>query len=381
MQRLTIDPRPDWKSRMEDIGFQFHTLNGVYWNEGACYRLTAREVDELEDATNELQRLCRAAVTHVIDNNLFDRLHIPPAFAALARASWEQQAPSVYGRFDLVYDGTQAPKLLEYNADTPTALFEASVAQWYWLQDHAAHKDQFNAIHERLLARWQEIGARLPRGETVYFACLQDNVEDYVTTEYLRDTAQQAGLPTSAIDVEDIGYDTQEKVFVDTEDRAIGTLFKLYPWEWLMQEDFAPQLLTQSWRLLEPAWKMLLSNKGILPILWELFPDHPNLLPAYFEPGPLGATYVQKPLLSREGANVTIRSSDGVLASPGDYGQEGWIYQAHCPLPVYDGNHAVIGSWIIGETAAGIGIREDDGPITRNTSRFVPHYFDQEVSC
>jgi glutathionylspermidine synthase len=287
----------------------------------------------------------------------------------------------VYGRFDLVYDGTQAPKLLEYNADTPTALFEASVAQWYWLQDHDAGKDQFNAIHERLLDRWQEIGARLPRGETVYFACLQDNVEDYVTTEYLRDTAQQTGLLTGAIDIEAIGYESQEGVFVDTGNRAIGTLFKLYPWEWLMHDDFAPHLLAQPWRMLEPPWKMLLSNKGILPILWELFPDHPNLLPAYFEPGPLGTSYVQKPLLSREGANITIRQRDGVLASPGGYGQEGWIYQAHCPLPAYDGNHAVIGSWIIGEASAGIGIREDDGPITRNTSRFVPHYFDQEASC
>lgn len=366
---------------MESLGFLFHTLDGIYWNEGAYYRLNAREVDELEDATNELQRLCHAAVAHVVEKNLFDLLRIPPAFAALVRLSWEQQEPSIYGRFDLVYDGTHPPKMLEYNADTPTALFEASVAQWYWLQDFAAEKDQFNAIHERLVERWRAIGGRLPPDDTIYFACLHENIEDYITTEYLRDTAHQTGLFTAAIDLADIGYDSATETFVDRNNVAISTLFKLYPWEWLIQEEFAPHLLTQAWRILEPPWKMLLSNKGILPILWELFPDHPNLLPTYFSPDPLGSSYVQKPFFSREGANITIKLSEGLVASSGEYGKEGWVYQAHCPLPIYEGNHAVIGSWVIGDASAGIGIREDDGPITLNTSRFVPHYFDLETSC
>lgn len=363
---------------MESIGFLFHTLDGVYWNEEACYVFDAREVDELEAATNELQRLCHLAVAHVIEHNLFDKLRIPADFARLAAASWEQRDPSLYGRFDLAYDGSHPPKMLEYNADTPTSLFEASVAQWYWLKDYDAAKDQFNSLHERLLTRWREIAAHQPDVSVTHFACIQESVEDYITTEYLRDTAEQAGLRTRAVNLRSIAFDTNNKQFVDSEDQTIARLFKLYPWEWLRQEELGPYLLAHSPRMIEPAWKMVLSNKGILAILWELFPEHPNLLPAYFSPEPLGSHYVQKPLLSREGANITMHQGSDTISSPGLYANTGWVYQGVCPLPVYNGNHAVIGSWVIGESSAGIGVREDDSPITLDSSRFVPHYFTEE---
>jgi glutathionylspermidine synthase len=120
---------------------------------------------------------------------------------------------------------------------------------------------------------------------------------------------------------------------------------------------------------------MLLANKAILPVLWELFPDHPNLLPAYFEPEPLGARYVCKPRLAREGANVTLVDGPFRESSDGDYGAEGFVYQALAPLPRHDADYVVVGSWVIDGVPAGIGLREDVTPITRNTSRFVPHYF------
>jgi glutathionylspermidine synthase len=80
-------------------------------------------------------------------------------------------------------------------------------------------------------------------------------------------------------------------------------------------------------------------------------------------------------LYSREGANVSITTGGQTLEQPGEYGDEGFIWQAYHPLPRFGGNYPVIGSWIVGEEAAGIGIREDDSPITKNSSRFVPHYF------
>ena len=129
-------------------------------------------------------------------------------------------------------------------------------------------------------------------------------------------------------------------------------------------------------RWIEPAWKLILSNKGILPILWKLFPFHKNLLPAYFD-NPHGLlNYVKKPIYSREGANITIYKL-GVESTSvdGDYGEEGYIYQDLCELPNYNGNYPVIGSWIIGGKSAGIGIRESKTEITDNLSRFVPHLF------
>ncbi len=124
---------------------------------------------------------------------------------------------------------------------------------------------------------------------------------------------------------------------------------------------------------IEPAWKMILSNKAILPILWELYPDHPNLLPPYFEAGKLNS-YVKKPILSREGANINMVKDGEILqASQGEYGKEGFIFQELFTLPNYDGNYPVIGSWTIGQELAGMGIREPKSLITDNQSRFVPH--------
>ncbi|MBA4395684.1 MAG: glutathionylspermidine synthase family protein, partial [Desulfobacca sp.] len=129
-------------------------------------------------------------------------------------------------------------------------------------------------------------------------------------------------------------------------------------------------------RIMEPPWKMILSSKGILPLLWELAPSHPNLLPCHFHPGPLKGPYVRKPFFSREGTNISLYNQWGpVMETEGPYGEEGFIYQKAQALPCFDGQYAVIGSWIINGQAAGIGIREDETPITRDTSRFVPHYF------
>ncbi|MBI3716024.1 MAG: glutathionylspermidine synthase family protein, partial [Betaproteobacteria bacterium] len=224
----------------------------------------------------------------------------------------------------------------------------------------------------------KEIGEAL-QGKPVYFTCVGDSEEDVGNLDYLRDVAMQGGIDAKFIDIAHLGWAATGKCFVDEANQPIDALFKLYPWEWLTREAFGHNLLNCNMRVIEPAWKMLLSNKAILPVLWELNPDHPNLLPAYFEEQKFASDYVKKPILSREGANVTITSGRGNVAIPGEYGAEGFIYQAYHPLPVYGGNdsvsHTVIGSWIIGDEPAGIGIREDESPVTKNTSRFLPHYF------
>jgi len=376
MERMSVQPREDWRRRVESQGMSYHTIEGnLYWDESACYRFTSREIDALDDATVELQRLSLAAVQEVVRRDLFDRLRIPREFVPLVTLSWEASEPSLYGRFDLVYDGIGPPKLLEYNADTPTALLEASVIQWFWLKDVFPRADQFNSIHEKLIEFWK----RRPdfRTSPVYFSCVRESDEDLGNVEYLMDTAMQAGVDARFLYVDEIGWDRSRRCFVDLEESPIQGLFKLYPWEWMILDEFGSNLLLSRPRMLEPAWKMILSNKGILPLLWELFPGHPFLLPASFEREGVTGDFVRKPLLSREGGNVTICAGGVTVENPGTYGEEGWIYQAYAPLPRFDGNHAVIGSWVIDGTAAGIGIREDAGPITTNASRFVPHFFEE----
>jgi glutathionylspermidine synthase len=182
-------------------------------------------------------------------------------------------------------------------------------------------------------------------------------------------------LETKLIFVDDIGWDDYSRQFFDLEDQPIKNIFKLYPWEWMAGEEFGKNILLDVNRAfwIEPSWKMLLSNKAILPVLWELYPHHAYLLPAYFDAGKL-SQYVKKPLLSREGANINlVKDGELVQFTEGEYGSEGYIYQQLFELPNFNGHYPMVGSWIIGQEAAGIGIREADNLITDNLSRFVPH--------
>ncbi len=374
MERVTLEPRKDWREKVEAVGMAYHTIDGeTYWDESACYLFQSNEIDRLEEATAELHALCLQAVEWVIEKDLFSRLRIPIALAELAVRSWRSGEPSLLGRFDLAYDGHNPPKLLEYNADTPTSLLEASVVQWFWLQEVFPQADQFNSIHEKLIETWREL---FPPGNTpIYFSCVADAPEDQGNLEYLMDTALQARLPVRFIGIEDIGYDRAGGRFCDLDNEPIDTLFKLYPWEWLAQEEFGLHLQRSGLRLIEPAWKIILSNKGILPLLWEFFPGHPLLLEAHFDEGCMKGDYVSKPFFSREGENVQIHRAQNPLAIPGSYGDNGCIYQRHTSLPNFQGNFPVIGSWVISGAPAGIGVREDSLEITTNESRFIPHLF------
>jgi len=374
MRRVASPPRAGWQKRVEEAGLTWHTgEHHPYWNESAFYEFTAKEVDLLASATNELEEMTRKAAQHAIDNRLYSKMGIPEPAVPLIERSWEAEPPSLYGRFDLMYDGCHPPKLLEYNADTPTSLLEAAVVQWFWLEETHPASDQFNSIHERLIALWKDLTSHLPNGRIDF--CSMDDAEDWTTASYLEDTAQQAGLASSIFTIDEIGWDGAR--FVGPDDRPLSAVFKLYPWEWMVREEFGKYLATADTVWLEPPWKMLLSNKGILPVLWELYPGHPYLLAASFDQPSAGADWVRKPLLGREGGNVTLHRAGREIETGGDYGEEGFVYQDAAPLKNFDGLYPVIGSWVIGhdegDSAAGIGIRESEIPITTNLSRFVPH--------
>ncbi len=382
MQRIRIAPRANWQARARELGFSFHSPNGeTYWDESAYYAFSAAEMErEIEDPAQELEELCRAAVARIAGSDaLLERLRVPKMAWELIRTSWRNEDPSLYGRFDFSYTGQGPAKLLEYNADTPTALYEAAAFQWFWLEDQLASgalpdgTDQFNSIHEKLVARFAELSGQ----GALHFASVDDSIEDRGTVDYLADCARQGGFATKFIGISDIGLGADGK-FYDLENQPIERLFKLYPWEWLFAEEFGKAIAKSATAFLEPPWRALLSNKGLLPILWEMAPNHRNLLPAYFADDAgaktLDGQCVVKPLYSREGANVTM-IVDGRVAdsAAGSYGQDGTIVQGLAPLPNFAGNYAVVGAWIVAGHSCGVGLREDASPITKNTSRFVPH--------
>ena len=382
MQRIVCPERDDWRTTAEACGFDFHTIDDErYWDERAYYAFTLEEIEQkIEAPTGEIDAMCLELVDRAVDDEEYlERLKIPEPFWPLIAESWQRDDGSLYGRLDLSFDGHGTAKLLEYNADTPTSIFEAAVFQWTWLEQaterriipHAA--DQFNSIHERLIEAWKKLG----RGRPLHLTGTTENPEDAGTLAYLEDTASQAGLPTTLIDIEDVGW-REQGGFVDLDNRDIELAFKLYPWEWMFSDAFGAKLKEAPTRWIEPPWKAVLSNKGILPLLWKMFPGHPNLLPAFFEDdagmSELGASFVRKPLFSREGANVTLVSEGVPLAQQqGPYGAEGFIRQAFASLRNFSQQYPVVGSWLVDHTPCGLSIREDASPITGNSSRFLPH--------
>jgi len=405
MQKITLPPRPDLATKAADVGFTFAHMHGEpYWDESSAYRFTLAQIEQdIEAPATDLHAMVREAVAEIVTSEaLMTRLGIPTAHLDLVADSWARQEPEIYGRMDLAYDGTGSAKLLEYNADTPTSLYETAAFQWQWLEDQLEAgvlpegADQFNGIHEALVERFRDL---FPENTDIHFTAVADNPEDYATVEAMAWAAREAGMGAHYSDLDKLAV-SKDGQFLDSEDRVIGTLFKLYPWEDLLADDYARHIAGSGCMFLEPAWKAVVSNKGLLPVLWQMFPDHPNLLPAFFaddvadalvangRPVPAVAKafdrvadqfrrgHVVKPIFSREGASVSIvEGGDVTEASPNsDYDAHPRIVQAYHPLPVHDGFRPVLGAWIVGQACVGLGIREDRARITQDLSRFKPHF-------
>ncbi|MCK0128852.1 glutathionylspermidine synthase family protein [Erythrobacter sp. F6033] len=384
MLRKTMDERPDWQAIAEANGFVFHHVDGeIYWDERACWQFTLQEVeDEIEDPTTELYAMCLSLVDDACaSQELMEKLAIPRSMWDLIANSWRSGEASLYGRFDFAYNGSGPAKMLEFNADTPTSVYETAFFQWRWLEDKIAagelpaETDQFNRLHEALVERF---GQMFTAGSLVHFSAVADHIEDRATVAYFEDVAGQAGLEPRFVGIDQVGIDESGQ-FVDPEGYQIGAIFKLYPWEDMMREEFAQQVAMSNTSFVEPAWKAILSNKAMLPLLWERHTGHRNLLPAAVAGSDAAKElaaqpHVTKPFFSREGADIEL--FDGAQHHKGPeqgYGEEGAIIQAYAPIARHSDNHAVIGSWVVGDDPAGMSIREDASPITRDLARFLPH--------
>jgi glutathionylspermidine synthase len=377
MERLTVSPRSGWQQIVEGQGLIWHTDGAdLYWDESAAYSFPLAEIEKLEAATEEVYRLYRAAGDAIAAKpEMLGQFGIPDYCHAAIVQSWRTQVPALdYGRFDFGYNGTGDPKLFEFNCDTPTALLEAAVVQWAWKEDVFPDADQWTSLHERLIDRWTAIKPQLFNNQLWVTHIADPAHEDTITTTYVRDCAAQAGIETHGVLINDIGIDSVGRP-VDMDDQLITAAFKLYPWEWLVVEDFGKDIVRNlhecDW--IEPIWKMMWSNKAILKILWDLFPGHPNLLPTSFDKYDIGVSHVRKPLLAREGSNIQITKDHRRIAETrGPYAGDEAIYQQLYDLRDFGAGYPVLGCWVINGEAAGMGIRED-GLITGNRARFVPH--------
>ncbi len=388
MQRSQIaHPRENWRAKVEEAGLIFWPTQRPdgstfsYWDEEHYYSFTRNEVLEIEaSARILLQDMLVKAGDYVIRENLFHRFGIPPWVAQYIVKTWEPPTPQIYGRFDFAY-GEDGLKLLEYNADVPVCLVEMG-AQWQWFDDHFGGVfDQWNEVWDHLVGQFAahaDLGNIPDRRIHMLYSAEEKEGEDFMTVSFLAAAAREAGLEVEMMQLEQLGL--RDEGFVDLNDRPIRTAFKLWPWEWIIHERFGRPMLGRmgnkkgQTQWLEPVWKMLWSNKAILPILWRLYPDHPLLLPAYFmDEMPNGMlNFVRKPIFGNEGKDVEI-FLDGKSVHMGPnagYGSEGFVAQQYTELGEH---HPVLGIWTVDMEPCGLGIRESDTFITDRFARFVPH--------
>jgi glutathionylspermidine synthase len=423
-----IKPRDNWRQQWKALGYHLdlreeskalgYSVDMVeelialgcsldplenYWVEDIeqpfCATFEKSEMEEtLIPATNELNDMVLGMVDYVCSSprsdQLLEQLRIPEFFRNAVRKSWQRKDTSIYGRFDLAYDG-QSLKLLEINYDSPIMLVETAVLQDVWYKDlkHAGiiseNTTQFNCVCENLK---QCFANNCRSGQIAHFSSFYA-LEDKQTILFLKSLADALGLKTSFSRADEFSLDPEGNL-VDADIRIVTQLFKLYPWEILLQEDkslneklgkFFLTELVESGRVVfwEPAWKFIASSKAALALLWEMSPNHKWLLETYVDDGSAKSitlqaeAHVRKPLFGRGGVNVSVVIPDHPEHSesvPGDLGGEGFVVQKYQPLISYQDHYAVLGSWVINGKPSGIGIRADRSRITGMKTLFIPHY-------
>ncbi|EAL3890251.1 glutathionylspermidine synthase family protein [Campylobacter lari] len=386
MNFLKVNPLE--KSYLDQIGFSWHTDNdGSDYLDSNLVCVRENEANAYYEAVNELYDMFVAAAQEVIDNDRFDELGIPFNLVDAIKMSWENDVHwHLYGRFDLAggLDGKPI-KLIEFNADTPTSLFESAILQWAILkQNNLDESSQFNNIYEalkdnfkRLITLEEDVSEfeKYYEGWKILFSSIAGSDEDMITTKLLAHIASEAGFESEFSFIDEVEF-SPEGIFKN--DVNFEYFFKLIPWESIaIEEGELAMLLTQIMQnqkaiILNPAYTLLFQSKGIMKILWELYPNHPLLLETSDQPL-MGKKCVKKPVFGREGANVSIVEANGDISfeTSGDYQNNRFVYQEFAEFNKNENDYYQAGVFFAYE-GCGLGFRKG-GLVLDNYSKFVGH--------
>jgi len=385
--------KPLTNEYLESIGFYWHTDNDMSsYIDNNIVVISESEAENYANAVNELYDMFVEAGQYVIDNNLFHELNIPFNLIDIIKESWENDVHwHLYGRFDLAggIDGKPI-KLIEFNADTPTALFETSIIQWALLKaNNLEESEQFNFIYEALRDNFKRLATlqedisnfdEMYEGWKILFSSIRGNIEEENTTRLLMNIASEAGWNVEFAYIDEVGFD-DEGIFYNDEQYEF--FFKLLPWEMIATDE--PELcdiLTNVVKnkqaiILNPAYTLLFQSKGILKILWDLYPNHPLLLETSFEPLK-GKKQVAKVTFGREGENVEIYDENMkiIAKKDGEYQNYNKVYQEYVEFPKNGDNYYQAGVFFAYE-ACGLGYRKGN-IILDNMSKFVGHKVERD---
>jgi len=375
---------------LEQIGFEWHTdTDETSYLADQLVEVSEAEAEAYYEATNKLYDMFVAAGEHVIENDLLHDIGIPFNLVEQVKESWESDVHwHLYGRFDLAggIDGKPI-KLLEFNADTPTALYETAIVQWAMLKQNGMDEsNQFNVLYDALLDNFKRLVTLEESvdgfeerydGWKFLFTSIKGNAEEENTVKLLQYIATEAGYDTEFAYIDDIEFDSDEGIFIGEQSYELW--FKLIPWEDIAIEEsdlaalIGDIVANQKAIIFNPVYTLMFQSKAIMAILWDLYPNHPLLLETSSEPLE-GKKQVKKPIYGREGGSVSIIESDGIVSyhEDGEYDEFDSIYQEYVELPKdTQGNKYQAGVFYAYE-ACGLGYRKG-GEVMNNMSKFVGH--------
>ncbi|SFV59190.1 Similarity with glutathionylspermidine synthase, group 2 [hydrothermal vent metagenome] len=374
---------------LENLGFPWHTdSDNTPYISHELVIINEDEAEAFYEAGNELYEMFVEAGEYIVENNLFHEIGIPFNLVELVKESWENDVHwHLYSRFDLAGGIDNKPiKLLEFNADTPTALFETAIVQWATLkQNNLEESNQFNSLYESLVDNFKRLITleesvedfeERYEGWKFLFTSIKDNSEEEQTVRLMQHIANEAGYDTEFAYIDDIEFGDEEGIVYQGENYQLW--FKLIPWEDIAidEPDLAMILgniiSNQQAIIFNPAYTLMFQSKGMLKILWDLYPNHPLLLETSFEPLD-NKKYVSKPIFGREGANVSIVENGNILESvDGEYANHQLIYQEYTELAKdIKGDSYQAGLFFVYESCS-LGFRKG-GLILNNMSKFVGH--------
>ncbi len=385
-----LEIKPIDTEYLEKIGFVWHTdSDETSYLSNQLVQITEAEAEAYYEAGNELYDMFVEAGEYVVENDLFHDIGIPFNLVEQIKESWESDVHwHLYGRFDLAggIDG-QPIKLLEFNADTPTALFETAIVQWAMLkQNDMDESSQFNIVYDKLLDNFkrlvtleesvEEFEERYD-GWKFLFTAIRGNAEEENTVRLLQHIATEAGYETEFAYMDEVEFDSAEGIFYGEDSYELW--FKLVPWEDMaIDESELAALLgdiiaNQKAIIFNPVYTLMFQTKGIMAILWHLYPNHPLLLNTSFEPLE-GIKQVKKPIFGREGGSVSILDSDGsvLVSEEGEYDNYEAVYQEYIELPSDSQGARYQAGLFYAYESCGLGFRKG-GEIMNNMSKFVGH--------
>ncbi len=375
---------------LDELGFTWHTdIDGSKYVSDELVQITQDEAEAYYKAGNEIYDMYVQAAEYVIENDLFFDIGIPFNLVDAIKKSWENNVHwHIYGRFDLAGGIDDKPiKLIEFNADTPTALFETALLQWALLKQNDMNENkQFNNVYDAISQNFKrvitlfddtEIFDERYDGWKILFSSVGGNDEEEATTRLLQQIATDAGFNTSFEFIQDVKFD--ENGIFDSDGNKYEYWFKLYPWEDIAHDE--PELATtittimqnQEAIILNPAYTLLFQSKGMLKILSDLFPDSPYLLKTSFEPLK-GVKHVEKTVFGREGANTKIIDSNGdvLVEVEGPYDNYKKVYQEYVEFAKDSKGDKYQAGVFFAYEACGLSFRKGS-EIMDNMSKFVGH--------